>query len=275
MKKIIIFLIFVLLLPLVQAQISIESFSSSPSKVLPGGKLRLSITLENIGENDTSNIIVKLDLSQVPFAPLGSSNEEGISKIKEDDQYVVNFDLIALPNAESQIYKVPVEISFGDIKKTSLISLEVSPKINLDLILDNSDLIKVNDLGKVNLKFVNNGLSQIKSLKVSLQNSPAYEILSTSSVYIGEIDIDDFETEEFTIIPKVNNPQLVFDLTYRDVNNNEFKETKLLGLNVYTEEQAQQLGLVSQSFNWFFVVLLFVVLILVYFYRRAKKRNAA
>lgn len=268
------FLLFLLfLLPLANAQIAIQSFNASPGKILPGDKLSLSVNLRNVGTRDITNILVRLDLSQVPFAPLGSSNEQAIDKIRNDDGAVVNFDLIALPNAEPQIYKVPVEISFADVKKISLVSLEVSAKTNIDIVLDSSDIVKVNDKGKVILKFVNTGSGKVKSLKVTLQKNSAYEVLSSNSVYVGEIGTDDFETEEFTIISRTENPSLLFNLDYKDVNNKEFKETKALSLNVYSEQEALQLGLIKQSFNWIFIILFVFVLILIYFYRRMKKKN--
>jgi hypothetical protein len=108
-------------------------------------------------------------------------------------------------------------------------------------------------------------------LKVTLEENPAYEILSANSIYIGEVDIDDFESEEFAIIPNSNNPQLFFTLEYRDFNNKEFKETKRINLNIYTEEEARQLGLVKDNFNWIFAALILVNIILIYLYIRKKK----
>ncbi|MBS3171396.1 hypothetical protein J4449_02160 [Candidatus Woesearchaeota archaeon] len=273
MKKLI-FLILLLTIQLVSAQITIESFFSNPDKVLPGETLRLRLTLENVGEEKIKNIIVKLDLSQIPFAPLSSSTERVIDEIRKDNTKSVNFALVALPNAESQIYKVPVEIIYNETKKTSLISLEVNAKANLDLILDTTEIVKVNDKGKVSLKFVNKGLAQIKFLKVILQQDPNYEILSANSIYIGEVDVDDFESEEFTIIPKTKNPELKFLLEYRDINNNAFTENKVVNLNVYTEDEAKGLGLVNQNINWIFIVLIALVLVLFFVYRRRKKHDA-
>ena len=43
------------------------------------------------------------------------------------------------------------------------------------------------------------------------------------------------KTEVFTIVPKLKDPQLTFTLEYRDANNNQFRETKFITLNVYTE----------------------------------------
>jgi len=268
-----ILLLILLTIPLVSAQIAVQSFSATPEQVSPGERVELRVTLENVGNDDIRNILVNIDLSEVPFAPLRSSTEQIIDKIKEDDEETVLFELVALPDASSQIYKIPIKISYNETSKSSLISLEVSAEAKLDLILEESEIIKVNDKGAVTLKFVNNGLTQIKFLKVILQDSPYYEILSPSSLYIGEVDVDDFETEEFVIISKVKNPGLVINLEYTDSNNNEFKETRYVNLNVYTLEEAKQLGLVKSNFSgiWTVLVIFLVVGIIAYKIIRRKK----
>ncbi len=274
MKKMCLILTILFLIPLVNAQITIDSFISNPEKVLPGGQLRLTIIVKNVGEAKIENILIKLDLSQVPFAPLSSSNENVIDEIKRNDEKNVFFNLVALPDAEPKIYKIPVEIAHNSTVKESLISLEVNAQTNLDLILDNSEILKLNQQGKINLKFVNNGLAQVKFLKVSLEESPSYQVLSPSSIYIGEVDTDDFETEEFTIIPRVKNPQLNFNIEYRDVNNNWFKEKKIVNINVYTDEEAKSLGFENQNPGWLiFAVLVVLVAILIYAYRRMKRKH--
>lgn len=275
MKKLLSLILTLLIIPLVNAQIAIQSFTSSPSTVLSGEEIQLKIVLENVGKDDIENILISLDLSQVPFAPLGSSTEKIIDKIKDDNEETIYFNLVALPNAEPQIYKVPVKISYNETSKTSLISLEVIANANLDVILEESEVVKVNDHGRVTLKFVNNGLTQIKFLKVTLKESPAYEILSPKTIYIGEVDIDDFETEEFSVIPKLKNPQLSLELEYRDSNNNEFKDSRILNLNVYTIEEAKQLGLVKNNFNSLWIILIVIIVIAIIIYRKIKRKKNA
>src|SRR3989344_8200234 len=135
MKKIILFLMALILIPIVSAQIAVNSFSPNPEKVSPGETVQLRVTLENVGNEDVENVLVSIDLSQVPFAPLGSSSEKIIDRIRDDDEETVSFELVALPDASSQIYKIPVTISYNQTVKTSLISLEISAKAKLDLIL--------------------------------------------------------------------------------------------------------------------------------------------
>ena len=269
-------IILALLLPAVSAQIAIESFTPIPEKVLPGEEVLLELTYENVGDEDIENVIVTLDLTQVPFAPAASSNEKVLDEIDGHDHETMYFTIKALPNAESQVYKIPVTISYDSFSKSSVIGVEVQAKANLDLIVDSSELVQVGDKGKVSLKFVNDGLTQVKFLKVTLQESPLYTIVSPQTAYIGEVDVGDFETEEFTIIPIIHNPILVLDLEYNGAANHRFTETKLLQLKVYSSEEAQQLGLTAEK-NWYSTAAVAVIILIaaILFYRKFRKRKNA
>ena len=274
-KLLSVLLLAVMVLPIVQAQVAVNSFSLYPQKVLPGSETSIGLTLENVGSTDMKNIVVTLDLSQVPFVPVGSSNENIIDRINNDDTEKVNFKVKALPDAKPSTYKIPVVITSDGTSKTSLISIEVTANAHLDLLLDKSEVVKINDHGKITLKFVNDGLAKVKNLKVTLQESPLYDIISPNVLYIGEVVMGDFETEDFTIIPKAKDPILTVDLEYRDDANNLFKETKLIKIPVYTEEEATQLGLVQQKSMFLPILGVIVVIALVILYlRRKKKKNA-
>src|SRR3989344_1054494 len=269
MKKLLLFMLVLSMIPLVSAQITIQSFSATPEKVSPGNQVELLIELENVGDEDIKGVLVSLDLINVPFAPLHSSSEKIIDKIRDGDEETVRFYLVVLQDASPQIYKIPIKISYNDTVKSSLISLEESAQAK-------PDIIKLNDKGTVTLKFINNGLTQIRFLKLTLQDSPSYETLSPKSLYIGEVDIDDFETEEFLIISKVKNPRLIVNLEYTDSNNNEFNETRYVDLSVYTLDEAKQLGLIKAKFTeiWVFFVIFIIILIILYgIFRRKKNVN--
>ena len=267
-------LILALLIPVVQAQIAIEYVSSQPQKVLPGGEVVLNIEILNVGSARVNNILVSLDLTQLPFVPVDSSTEKIIERIRDDDSKVVSFRLRALPTATPEIYKIPVTLSYEGLKQTSLLSQEIAASAQLEVLLDNSDLVSIGTLGKVNLKFVNNGLIPITFLTATLRESPAYEIVSAKSVYIGDVGIADFETEEFRLISKMKNPILVIDLQYRDQTNKEYSATALVPLNVYTQAEAEQLGLLkSTNPLWIIIVLIIVALLAFYLLKRRHKKK--
>jgi hypothetical protein len=219
---------------------------------------------------------VSLDLTELPFAPVDSSSEGIIEEIENDESETISFTLEALANAEPGIYKIPVLISYENTSKTALISIEVKADASLELLLESTDLQLVNEQGKVAIKVVNTGLTQIKVLKVTLEESYGYEILSPSSVYIGDVDIGDFETEEFSILPLTENPVLKFTLEYTDANNKAFTEKLSLPVTVYTQEQATALGLIQESHPLSMLLILIVVILAVALFvrRRRKRKNA-
>ncbi len=272
-QLIILFFILAMSMHAVSAQIAIDSFSADT--VQPGEEVELTIRLENVGDDDINNIIVSLDLTELPFAPIEYSSEQIIEEIQEKEDETVSFRLQALVDAESKTYKIPVTISYENTTKSSLVSIEVSTEASIEVYAESSDLLMQNEQGKVIIKVINTGLTQIKLLQMNLKDSSDYEILSSSSAYIGDIDIGDFETEEFTIIPLKKSTELEVEIEYRDANNKIFTEKLELPLTVYTEEQAVELGLSQENhtFTWILSLLLIIVLCLVFFRRKRKKEN--
>src|SRR3989338_490484 len=212
-KKYLLYLIlFVVSLPTAQAQIAIDSFTVNPETIEPGERFTLRLNLENLVDDDIKNILVSVDLTDIPFAPVESSSEQIIEKMREGEEESVTFTLQALASAEAKVYKIPVTISYENITKESLISVE---------------------------------------------------------------DIADFETEEFTIIPKKKNPDLQLTISYKDANNEAFTEKQELELQVYSEEQAKELGLIKESSNMTLILLIIVLVIGagVWYRRKRKKKN--
>ena len=274
---ILILTLLVLIIPSAKAQIAVDYFTANPEAIQPGESVNIELTLENLGEEDVEDISVGLDLTPVPFVPVGSSSEKIIDEIREGDRERISFTIKALPDAVPGNYKIPVIIIHGEISKTSIISVEVSAEAKLEVLIDNSDLVKVGDNGKVTLKFVNNGFSQISYLKVTLVESPFYEILSPQTLYIGEVDIGDFETEEYTIIAKQPDPSLILAMEYRDSKNNNYAVPKLVKLSVYNAQEAELLGLNENKSTFSFVIAgIIIIILLAFFYRRRrrKKKNA-
>lgn len=270
------FMILVLAIPLSLAQITIDSFTAVPEKVMPGQDVVLKFNLVNAGDDDLENVVVRLDLSQVPFAPVGSSTERAVDEIRNHRHETMQFTLRILPNAQTKMYKIPVLITSGVASTTSVIGIEVTAPAHLEVLLDDTDIVSVGDNGKATFKFINDGLTQIQFLKVTLRESPGYEIISSRTLFVGEVDVGDFETEEFIIIPTMVDPILALDVEYKDNNNQGFTATKLIQLKVYTTEEAQQLGLVNSGqmeIYWIITIFVFVAIFLIYKKRR-KHKNA-
>jgi len=260
------FFLFLFLLPIVQAQVAIESFTTTPHSVAPGEETVLTLEIENVGNKRINNILVALDLTALPLATVDSSTEKIMEKIRSDDRQIVSFRIRVLPTAKPQVYKIPVTLTYEGVSKTSLLSLEVSALAKLEIVLDNSNLLTVGDKGKINLRFVNNGLIPITFLTATMQESEGYEIIGSKSVYVGDVDVADFETEEFMLLPKIKDSLVQVDLLYHDANNQEYSTTKFVPLKVYTKDEAQRLGLVaSNSGGWVVASVIIIALLIMKF----------
>ncbi len=268
--------IFCLVLPQAAAETAVTAFAVNPLTVLPGEELTLILTVENSADEKAENILVSLDLTNLPFAPVSTSSANLIDEIDDHDSERVYFFVKVLPNALPSTYKIPVVVSQNNVSKTALISIEVKAKAALELILDETQAKTIGASGSVVLKFVNNGLIQIKFLKVTLQESPYYEIISPASFYIGEVDAGDFETEEFTILPRGTDPILAVAVEYRDANNNVYNEQKLLELKVYTLEEAKLLGILPEKSSTTLIILVIAaILAVIFLWKRKRARKHA
>lgn len=264
--------------------LTISSVDTTPSQIKPGEDAELTVVLENDGDDTVEDVSVILNLEDLPLAPYDSSSEKTVDEIEEDDKQTFRFRVIALNNAKSGIYKIPVDIEYtedGDEKtRTGLISIIINDKPQLDVLSESTNLVKGRQ-EEVSIKIINKGLADVEFLEMDVLSGTSYTILSPKQVYIGEIESDDFDTAEFTIFFKEttrNFVDLPVQIKYRDITNKQYIENYNVELRVYDTKEAIQLGLIQQSRTGMYVgiVVLLVIVFIVYRWirRRRKARKA-
>jgi hypothetical protein len=266
--------------------LTITSVNSVPSEVQPGEKLTLNLNIENDLSQDIENAIVSLVLSDatssIPFAPYQSSNEYMIEEISKDDREKASFDLIALSDAVSGTYTIPVQISYRLANETNrssqslgVVSLIVNAKPKIDLSSENIGLIK-GTKEKLTIKIVNSGMGESKFLSIKLKQVNGIKLVGSDSVYIGNIDSNDFDSAEFNVMVNANSLSsidLPLEITYTDSMNNQIVEAKSVIVKVYSAQEAVALGLINKN-NPFLIIISIVGLGCAYvIYRKIKKRN--
>lgn len=273
--------------------LTVSSVSTSPSEVEPGKTVDITIRLENDGNEDIEDVSVSLifrelikdsfgnvvSVNEVPFAPFDSSSEVSFDEIREDKSKEAEFEIIALSDAKSGVYKIPLQITYTENSQTktksSLISITVNSKPIIDVQPADSLLIKGQE-GKIDVKIVNKGLSDIKFLEVEIGNSGVFSLTSSNKVYIGDLDSNDFDTAEFKAFFKETSPtnlNVPVKIIYKDTFNKEYTEDYTLPLRVYTKEQAIQLGLLKKSNTTTYIIVVIVLIIIYIVYRKIKKRR--
>jgi len=257
--------------------LTITSVTSNPQEIQPGEKVSLDLEIENNLNDDVTDVTISLDLKDVPFAPYQSSSDISYDEIREDRSKNVEFELIANSDAESGTYKIPVKISYilnNEEKESSgLVSLLVHAEPKLEISLEDSVLIK----GKNNdlrVKIVNSGLGNAKFLNVKIKEVSGLKLLSASSVYLGNLDSDDFDSAEFKVFisEQAGIINLPVTLTYTDARNNKIGEDLSLQLKTYTEKQAVELGLIKKSNTAIIVSGIIIIVILFFVYRGIRRK---
>ena len=271
------------------AILAIADVIAVPSEIAPGEEALVKIKLNNIAESLMKDIRVKLDLyeklttaasvtfNELPFTPIGSTNEIALDKLDKGGEEEVVFRLIADPDAEPDVYKVPVIITYADevgknYTRNYITALIINDEPNIYATIEETTIGKGGGSGIVDIKFINKGLSDVKFLDVELKESDDYDLLSSKMEYIGNLDSDDYETAEFKLSVKKTKEEVVnllLNIKYRDAINNEYEEDIEVPLYLYASSGngKSRFGIGQVIF------ILIIVAVGILFYWRWKKKK--
>ncbi len=259
--------------------LTISSVSMNPNTIGPGEKSSVTISLKNNGDNDLTDVSIGLDFSNVPLAPADSGSQYNFNELNSDKTKDANFQIIASNDAKSGIYKIPVNIAYkeDDVLKTqqSVISIMINSEPIIEVSYDNGLLLK-GQKNPVTLKVINKGLGDAKFLELELGTSTAYNIISQNKIYVGDIDSNDFQTEDFQIYFNPNSLRsinLPVNVKYKDVTNKEYEKNFDISLKTYTTKEAQNLGLVPTSNTIYIVIVVIAIIAAFFIYRMIRKRK--
>ncbi len=257
----------------------IDSVDMSPDTIAPGETSTIDIVIKNNGENEIDDFTISLDFTNLPLAPYNSGSDFSIDIIDADKSKTTEFRVIALNTAKSGIYKIPVNMAYTEdgVAKTkqSVISLMVNSEPIIEVTAEDGLLLKGKE-NKVSIKVINKGLADVKFLEVETGTSTSYTLTSQKKVYIGDVDSNDFQTADFSLFFKDNAPTTVnlpVTVYYKDITNKEYTQDVVIPLKVYSQQQAQSLGLVAKSNVGYYVIGVILIIVLYIVYRLIRRRN--
>ncbi|MFH1359351.1 MAG: hypothetical protein ABIH37_05670, partial [archaeon] len=218
--------------------------------IYPGERGEVSIEINNNENYDIEEISVSIDLSQLPFTVVGSS-EKDVDDIDEDDDDKAEFVLRASTDIIPGDYEIPYILKYVNsdddesFSKNGSFGIRVSAKTELDFSVETNANPIVGQEGKISLEIVNKGLGEIKSISVQIFPQ-GFELLSKEKIFLGTISADDTDLASFDVVYKTKNPTLNAEITYKDFDNKDQTEIVSLPIKVYTMEEALALGLVQK-----------------------------
>ena len=265
------------------AILAVEKFFTVPAVVAPGDKTKLRIELKNYATSLLKDVKVSLNLDKsggevIPFAPVGSTNEKVISYIEPQANLPVEFELLVDSDAASKSYKVPLNIKYSDVlnknySKTNLVTIIVGDKPDLGVTLERTEVYTSGSSGSVVLRLVNKGNPDIKFLNVKAIPNENLKVIGADEVYVGKLDSDDFSTAEFRLFVQGKDfVKIPVQVTYKDANNNDYKENREVELKLYSSSDAKNFGLKKNN-NFVWVLIAIVIMGIGYYYYTKRKKK--
>jgi len=271
MKYIFILLFFALL---VSPVIALNVYDIRAEKLSPGGQGSVIVSVENPDNEDIEDVLVSLDLSNTPFTTVGSSSLS-LDEIEGDEEEDFYFLLKADSDAEVGDYNIPYVLEYDDVEKQGTLGVSIVSESVIDFTSSLDNPI-IGEKSTLSLKIINKGLSEVKFVNVKIYPD-GFNLLSDELVYIGNIDSDDFESADFDIIINKKTPNVIATVEYQDLENKVISKEVFLPLNVYTQEQAIELGLKEKSKAgvYFGIVIALIVIYIVYrMIKRMRKKKS-
>lgn len=241
--------------------------------IYPGDSGELTISLKNDFDYDIEDVSLSLDLSETKFTAIGSS-EKNMDEIKDGDKEDFKFTIKSASDLSPGDYLIPYTISYthGNTSTlTGFIGVSVKSKINLDFSVFIDKPI-VGEKSRLGLKIINKGFGEIKFASVTIEPS-GYKLLSSEKVYIGLVDSDNFETASYDVIFTKENARLVATVSYLDFENNEKSELVDLPLEIYSQEEAKSLGIISSNNSVLYLLILGIAIALFIIIRKIRKKR--
>lgn len=245
----------------------IAEAKTSPQRIAPGQETEVTLTIANNGNSIIEDATITLNLEDTDaISPLRTSNEAVISKIDGGESTEVAFNLIITPDAEIKVYEIPVKMTYSDLRnnayeKTAYIAIVVDAEPEYVLNIEETEVYTEGQSGTIVVSLSNIGVSDINYATLTLLQSENYVILSSDTVYIGNLESDDYETAQFKIFAKdyVKELPVRFRLLYKDGYNNNYDEEIILTMNMFSSWKAKKYGLVESSSAWIFIFLVIAV----------------
>ena len=250
---------------------------STYETIYPGESKRIILEIENNENFDIEDVSLALDLSDLLFTTIGSS-EKDVDDIREGHDEKVSFNLRASIDIIPRDYNIPYILKYVNadnksegFNKTGSFGLRVSAKTDLDFVVDVQDNAIVGEKGEISLEIINKGLGEIKSMSVQIFPQ-GFELLSKEKIFVGTIDADDSDSATFDVIYKTTNPILSAKVEYKDFDNEDQTETVNLSFKVYTKEEAFELGILKKP-NYIIYLVIGILVIAYIIHRILKKRK--
>lgn len=270
--------------PLEKVQVTL--LNQDPDPVKQGEVVEVRFKIENVGSATMENIHVRI-VPDYPFSLYNGKTTYDIGKLRAGqsgaDAVIVDYKLLVDEDAVEGDNEIELEVKLSSnlwITYTNdnfLIDVEDYDFPEIEVYIKDTDVKTAGQKGKVVIEVANTNLEDIKFLQMTLMKSADYELLSSSNyVYIGDVDSDDTESEEFEIYVEAGvkeNLMIPVKIEYQDSNEKDYSEDYMLKLRLFDAKEAKKFGLSKDNKTTLISITIILLLIIGYFIWRKKSKR--
>lgn len=247
-----------------------------PDQIGSGTASEMNVTLENTANAHFRNIELGVNPGeQTPVVVSGTSSQR-VSSIAPDQTQTLSYRLNVDESAENGVYSIPLSLNYeneagASLSRSASTGIVVGGQPNIEVGMNNDENINAGSTGEVNLRFVNRGEGTAKFVKVNVQESENYTIRSGESVYLGDMQSDDYQTAQTTVYTESGTDSITLpvEVTYQE-NGQEQTITENVNVNILTSEERQMYGGSSGSPVLPIVVILLIAAAGIYYWRKKR-----
>jgi hypothetical protein len=252
--------------------------AQDPDPVRAGDVVEVRFKVENVWDETKYNLEVEL-VPEFPFSLYGDSIIKNLGRI--DGREIVYFDykLKVDPQAADGDHELTLRVHDGDegiweLKDMFFIDIQ-QESVNIKPYIVSSDLITTGKSGTFTLEIANTGGVDVEALELELLPSKDYKLLSTSNyVYIGDVESDDTESEDFNIYVNKGTTEVHIPVNLKYKYEDHLYDTNAdLVLHLLTQKEAKQVGLVQGSSAPSIIVVIIVGAVAIYLIRRYRRKR--
>ncbi|MFB6175160.1 MAG: COG1361 S-layer family protein [Candidatus Nanohalobium sp.] len=249
-----------------------------PGQVVSGTSREMNLTLENTANAYFRNIELSLNpAAQTPIVTSGTSTRR-VGKIAPDEKKTISFRLNVGQSAENGVYSIPLNLKYDNeagatITKQQSTGIVVGGRPQIELGVNDGN-IDAGTKGSLTLRFVNRGEGTAKFVKIKAKEADGYRILSGNSVYLGDMNPDDYQTSELQVYANksADAAKVPVEITYQ-VNGKEKTVTRKADVNILTPSEKKLYGMTGGGSPLpIAVVAILIIGGAVYYWRRRKRR---
>lgn len=265
------------------SKIKVTLLNQDPDPVKQGDVVEARFKIENEGTETDNNVEVKI-IPSYPFSLYTGVTTYNIGKLRAGqtgaDSAIIDYKLLVDEDAVEGDNELEIEVRVDGgawqayDENEFFIDVEDYDFPDVRLYIKESDIQSSGQKGSIVLEIANTDVEDIKFLELTLMDNEKYEILSTSNyVYIGDVDSDDTETEEFEIFVESGAREVILPvkLSYQDTNEKKYDKDFAVKLKLFNQKELKKLGLKQQNKAWIAIVVV-ALAIGGYFYWKRKRR---